>query len=186
MPWKTTIEHARQDAREGKRPTTQAGEFVKEEMEHIRRGKHGARNTKQAIAIGLSKARRAGVDLPPPKEGRTSKRTRRAAQLAHEEGQGRRKPRSPSRKRARATERALKREGHSAASHSALAKHAKASAADRRRRGGVSEGVGKPGTARTRKRRASSTRSTRKASATRTRRRTTKRATTRRRRASTA
>ena len=122
MPWKTTIEHARQDAREGKRPTTQAGEFVKEEMEHIRRGKHGARSTKQAIAIGLSKARRAGVDLPPPKRGRTSDRTRRAAELAYEEGQGRRKPRSPSRRRGRATERALKREGHSAASHAALSK----------------------------------------------------------------
>jgi hypothetical protein len=204
MPWKTTLDHARQDAREGKRPTTQAGEFVKEEMEHIRRGKHGARSTKQAIAIGLSKARHAGVPLPPPKEGRTSKRTRRAAQLAYEEGQGRRKPRSPSRKRSRATERALKREGHSAASHAALSKQAKRAAADRRRRGGVSEGVGKPATARTRKRRASSarrstrtasarrttgtrrsTRSTRKASSTR-RRASTKRSGTRRRRATTA
>ena len=75
MPEKRTIERARQDAREGKAPSTQAGEFVREEMEHIREGKHGARSTKQAIAIGLSKARRAGVKLPPPKEGKASKET---------------------------------------------------------------------------------------------------------------
>jgi len=65
MPEKRTIERARKDAREGKSPSTQAGEFVREEMDHIREGKHGAASTKQAIAIGLSKARRAGVDLPP-------------------------------------------------------------------------------------------------------------------------
>ena len=69
MPEKETIERAQQDKREGKSPTTQAGEFVREEMHHIREGKHGATSTKQAIAIGLSKARRAGVDLPPPKTG---------------------------------------------------------------------------------------------------------------------
>jgi hypothetical protein len=80
MPEKKTVERARKDAREGKAPTTQAGEFVREEMEHIRKGKHGARNTKQAIAIGLSKARRAGVDLPPPKKGRASERTRKRAE----------------------------------------------------------------------------------------------------------
>jgi hypothetical protein len=144
MPSKTTIARARKDKRAGKSPSTQAGEFVKEEMDHIREGKHGARSTKQAIAIGLSKARHAGVALRPPKEGRTSKETRRSAELAYEEGQGQRKPRSPSRKRSRATTRALKREGHSAASHAALSRHAKTAAASRRRRGGVGKGVGRP------------------------------------------
>src|SRR5258706_5775344 len=77
MPEQKTLERAREDAREGKAPSTQGGEFVREEMEHIREGKHGARSTKQAIAIGLSKARRAGVKLPPPKEGKTSEKTRK-------------------------------------------------------------------------------------------------------------
>src|SRR5260221_11075325 len=76
MPEKKTLERARKDKREGKAPSTQAGEFVKEEIDHIREGKHGARSAKQAIAIGLSKARRAGVDLPPPKKGSTSEETR--------------------------------------------------------------------------------------------------------------
>jgi hypothetical protein len=67
MPEKKTLERAQEDEREGKAPSTQAGEFVHEEIEHIKQGKHGARSTKQAIAIGLSKARRAGVKLPPPK-----------------------------------------------------------------------------------------------------------------------
>ena len=80
MPEKRTIERAREDAREGKAPSTQAGEFVREEMDHIREGKHGARSTKQAIAIGLSKARRAGVKLAPPKKGRASAATRKKAQ----------------------------------------------------------------------------------------------------------
>ncbi len=181
MPSKATIERAREDKREGKSPSTQAGEFIHEEIEHIRQGKHGARNTKQAIAIGLSEARRAGVDLPPPKKGRTSERTRRSAELAYETGQGKRKPRSPSRRRARATEKALKREGRGAVSHEALSRHAKQSAAARRRRGGVGQGVDKPASARkrstkaSRRKRASSsassrsrkTRSTRKASASR-------------------
>src|SRR5229473_851580 len=79
MPEKRTVERARKDAREGKAPSTQAGEFVREEMDHIREGKHGARSTKQAIAIGLSKARRAGVKLSPPKRGRASETTRSAA-----------------------------------------------------------------------------------------------------------
>ena len=79
MPEKETIERAQRDKREGKAPTTQAGEFIREEMHHIREGKHGARSTKQAIAIGLSKARRAGVDLPPPKQGQASARTRARA-----------------------------------------------------------------------------------------------------------
>ena len=80
MPEKKTLERALKDKREGKAPTTQAGEFVREEMEHIRKGKHGARSTKQAIAIGLSKARRSGVKLSPPKKGAASARTRRQAQ----------------------------------------------------------------------------------------------------------
>jgi hypothetical protein len=79
MPEKETIERAREDAREGKSPSTQAGEFVREEIHHIREGKHGARSTQQAIAIGLSKARRAGVKLKPPKKGTTSEETRRSA-----------------------------------------------------------------------------------------------------------
>src|SRR6266699_2512434 len=83
MPERKTIERAREDKREGKAPTTQAGEFVREEMEHIREGKHGARSTKQAIAIGLSKARRAGVDLPPPEKGTVSEKTRRSAERAY-------------------------------------------------------------------------------------------------------
>jgi Family of unknown function (DUF6496) len=189
MPSKTTIKRAQQDKREGKKPSTQAGEFVKEEMDHIREGKHGARSTKQAIAIGLSKARKAGVDLPAPKRGRVSERTRRSAERAHEEGQGKAhridEPPKPSARRSRAAERALKREGHSAASHAALSRHAKSAAAARRRRGGVSEGVGKPASASKRaskssRKRASS--STRRASSAR-RRTSTKRTTTRRRRA---
>jgi hypothetical protein len=87
MPEKTTIERARRDRREGKAPTTQAGEFVREEMDHVKRGKHGVKSRKQAIAIGLSKARRAGVDLKPPRKGRTSGRTRKSAKRAHRAGQ---------------------------------------------------------------------------------------------------
>src|SRR5438046_7069566 len=86
MPERKTIERAREDKREGKAPTTQAGKFVREEMEHIREGKHGARSTKQAIAIGLSKARRAGVDLPPPEKGKVSAKKRRGAENAYDKG----------------------------------------------------------------------------------------------------
>src|SRR5256714_12712710 len=115
MPEKKTIERARKAKREGKAPSTQAGEFVRETMEHIREGKHGARSTKQAIAIGLSKARRAGVKLPPPKKGATSARTRRSAELATREGQsGRRHKTNP--RRSRAVTKALQREGHQAPS----------------------------------------------------------------------
>ena len=96
MPEKETMERASQDKREGKAPTTQAGEFVREEMHHIREGKHGARSTKQAIAIGLSKARRAGVDLPPPKKGKTSERTRKSAERAYARGHGEPPKRPPS------------------------------------------------------------------------------------------
>jgi hypothetical protein len=83
-----TLDHAKEDLEEGKSPSTAAGEFVREEMHHIREGKHGAQSTKQAIAIGLSKARRAGVPLKPPSRGRTSERTHEAAERNHETGQG--------------------------------------------------------------------------------------------------
>src|SRR5213075_1131253 len=102
MPERETIERAREDAREGKSPSTQAGEFVREEMHHIREGKHGARSTKQAIAIGLSKARRAGVKLSPPRKGTVSAGTRRSAERAYEKGQTGSRIR-PSRTRSRAT-----------------------------------------------------------------------------------
>ena len=126
MPEKTTLQRARRDRREGKAPTTQAGEFVREEIEHVRRGKHGVRSTKQAIAIGLSKARRAGVKLPPPKKGKTSARTRRRAQRDYRHAQSRSKQR-PSRTRSRAVTRALKREGRSTASSKALSRQARRS-----------------------------------------------------------
>src|SRR5581483_2665711 len=93
MPRKETIRKARQDKREGKSASTQAGEFVREEMDRIRHGEHGARSPQQAIAIGLSEARRAGVDLPPPGKGKAKARTRRSAKYAYEAGQGRRKTR---------------------------------------------------------------------------------------------
>src|SRR2546430_16959237 len=86
MPEQETLERVEKDKREGKAPSTQAGEFIREEMHHIREGVHGARSTKQAIAIGLSKARRAGVDLPPPREGTVSEKTRKSAERAYEEG----------------------------------------------------------------------------------------------------
>src|SRR6187397_424570 len=109
MPEKKTIEKARQDAREGKSPSTQAGEFVHEEIEHVQEGKHGARSTKQAIAIGLSKARRAGVKLPPPKQGEAPKETREQARRDIKKGKKAAK-KKPSAKRSRATLNALKRE----------------------------------------------------------------------------
>jgi hypothetical protein len=130
MPDKETLERAREDAREGKSPSTQAGEFVKEEMDHIREGKHGARSPQQAIAIGLSKARRAGVKLPPPKKGSTSEATRTKAARDERKGQSSSK-KKPSPTRSRAVERALKREGSHAASHSALSKQAKRTARQR-------------------------------------------------------
>src|SRR5438105_4133785 len=132
MPEQETIERAREDKREGKSPTTQAGEFVREEIEHVKEGKHGARSTKQAIAIGLSKARRAGVDLPPPKRGKTSEKTRKSAESAYKKG--RKAPTAkPSPKRSRAVSKALKREGSGAASHSALSRQARSAAKKRRR-----------------------------------------------------
>jgi len=132
MPERKTIERARRDARQGKAPSTQAGEFVREEMEHIREGKHGARSTKQAIAIGLSKARRAGVKLRPPAKGRASEKTRKSAASAYRKGQ-RGERISPKRSRARV--KALKREGRRAASHAALSRQAKSVARRRGSRG---------------------------------------------------
>ena len=132
MPEKKTLERARKAKREGKSPTTQAGEFVREEIEHVREGKHGVRSTKQAIAIGLSKARRAGVKLKPPRKGQSSARTRKSAARAYRAGQSG-KPKRPSPRRSRATLRALKREPRNTVSKKALSKQAK-SAARRRRR----------------------------------------------------
>jgi hypothetical protein len=128
MPEKETLERARRDKREGKAPTTQAGEFVREEIHHVREGKHGARSAKQAIAIGLSKARRAGVDLPPPRKGKKS--TRRSAASAYRAG--RRGKRTTSRRRARAVRRALKREPRRSASRKALARQARTTARRRK------------------------------------------------------
>ena len=122
MPEAITLERAKRDKEQGKSPTTQAGEFVREEMHHIREGKHGAANTKQAIAIGLSKARRAGVQLGAPRAGTASTRTRRQAQ--RDLAKGGRRSRTVSKRRSRATEGALKRQGRSAASPSALSKQA--------------------------------------------------------------
>ncbi|WP_049621016.1 DUF6496 domain-containing protein [Frateuria defendens] len=126
MPEKRTRQAAARDKREGKAPSTQAGEFVHEEIEHVREGKHGARSTRQAIAIGLSKARRAGVKVPVKKTA--SKAVRKRA--ARDEAAGEH-PHKPSARRARATAGALKREGHGAASAKALSSQAKQSAAKR-------------------------------------------------------
>jgi hypothetical protein len=135
MPEKETVERAREDAREGKSPSTQAGEFVREEFDHVREGKHGARSTQQVIAIGLSKARRAGVKLEAPRK--TSTETRKQALRDYRQGQSP-SPRAPSAKRSRATRDALKKEGHSAASPKSISKQAhvaarKRSAAERHR-----------------------------------------------------
>src|SRR5690242_9772937 len=129
MPEQETLRRARRDKREGKAPSTQAGEFVREEIHHVREGKHGARSTKQAIAIGLSKARRAGVALgSPPASAKRS--TKRSAQSARRAAQHRRKP---SRRRSRAVTRALRHEGHGSASRSALARQARGAARRRSR-----------------------------------------------------
>jgi hypothetical protein len=130
MPLKRTIEKARKDRRQGKSPSTQAGEFVREEIDKIRRGEHGARSTKQAIAIGLSEARRAGVKLPPPKRGQVTERTRKSAEYAYEAGQGKRQTRRRPRV-SRAVSQALKREPHNTVSRKALSRQAH-SAAGRR------------------------------------------------------
>jgi hypothetical protein len=130
MPEKKTIEKARKDNREGKSPSSQAGEFVHDEIEKIRRGQHGARSTKQAIAIGLSEARRAGVDLPPPKKGEVKESTRRSAEYAYEAGQGERKTtRRP--KVSKAVAEVLENEPKDTASHEALSRQARQAASRR-------------------------------------------------------
>ena len=130
MPKEKTIERARQDKREGKAPSTQAGEFVREEIELIRKGAHGARSTKQVIAIGLSKARRAGVKLPSPKKGivpeKTREKAKRDLEKAQEGGESK-----TSRKRSQATLKALQREGRAAVSKEALSKQARTTARKR-------------------------------------------------------
>jgi hypothetical protein len=129
MPEQEVIERAKRDKEEGKSPSTQAGEFVREEMHHIREGQHGAANTKQAIAIGLSKARRAGVELSQPSGRNISQRTRKQAQRDSEKG--RQGNRALSERRSRALSRALKREGHSAASPANLSRQARSASRKR-------------------------------------------------------
>ena len=138
MPERRTLARARKARRQGKSPSTQAGEFVREEIDHVREGKHGARSARQAIAIGLSKARRAGVKLKPPGKGTTAETRRRAARDAKKAG----RRSAPSPRRSRSSLRALKREGHSAGSHQALSRQARATArrrGTRRRRAGKKE-----------------------------------------------
>src|SRR5579863_4941920 len=121
MPEKEVVERAEEDLKEGKSPSTAAGEFVHEEMEHIREGKHGARSPQQAIAIGLSKARRAGVPLAPPAKGKVEESTRKSAQHEYRKGQAGTASK-PSPKRSRAREEVLKREPRSVASHRSLSR----------------------------------------------------------------
>lgn len=148
MPEQEVIDRARRDAEQGKSPSTQAGEFVREEFEHVREGKHGARSPQQAIAIGLSKARRAGVPLPPPKRGRSSSKIRTQAQ--RDLAKGRKGRRTTSRTRSRAVSGALRREGSRSASRSAISKQAKRTA---RRRGPTARRRAAKAAARTRHRR---------------------------------
>jgi hypothetical protein len=125
MPDQRTVDRARRDLRAGKSPTTAAGEFVREELHHVREGKHGARSTQQAIAIALSEARRAGVRLPAPRKGQASERSRTSARRALAAGKLRRAVSAP---RSRAVLKALKREGHSAASRTALSRQTRLAA----------------------------------------------------------
>jgi hypothetical protein len=150
MPLKRTVEKAQRDKREGKSASTQAGEFVREEIDKIRHGEHGARSAKQAIAIGLSEARRAGVDLPPPARGQTSERTRKSAEYAYEAGQGIRKPKR-SKQRSRAATKVLKREPRTTVSREALSRQAQSAAS---RRTAAQRSAAAKKAARTRKRRA--------------------------------
>jgi hypothetical protein len=130
MPKRSTAKRAREDLREGKSPSTAAGEFVHEEIEHVREGKHGARSPQQAIAIGLSKARRAGVPLRPPKKGKAKEGTRKSAKRAYKKGQtgtaGNTSPRA-----SRARKKALKKESRSSASHGKLATHSRSASRGR-------------------------------------------------------
>jgi Family of unknown function (DUF6496) len=133
MPDKEVVERAKEDLREGKSPSTAAGEFVREEIEHVREGKHGARSPQQAIAIGLSEARRAGIPLPPPAKGKTSFSARNKAERDYEKGQ-----RSPQTgpegdtSRAKASLETMKREPHNTTSHAALSAQAKRAARKRK------------------------------------------------------
>jgi len=147
MPEQETVERAHRDEEEGKSPSTQAGEFVREEIHHVRQGKHGARSPEQAIAIGLSKARRAGVKLRPPKAGVSRETRRKAARDSARSRSGRSRPKSS--KRSRAVRGALKREGRSAASPRALSRHARRAA---RRRSSSSRSASARRGARTRTR----------------------------------
>jgi hypothetical protein len=131
MPEKRVMDRVRRNKAAGKSASTQAGEFVREQIHKIRRGEHGARSAKQAIAIGLSQARRAGVDLKPPRKGRVSEKTRKNARRAYAVGHGAPLKSRHSAKRVRSIQRALRREGRSAASHEALSRHAKSVAAHR-------------------------------------------------------
>ncbi|HWE84875.1 MAG TPA: DUF6496 domain-containing protein [Terracidiphilus sp.] len=132
MPEEETVQKAEEDLREGKSPSTAAGEFVHEEIDHVREGKHGARSPKQAIAIGLSKARRAGIPLEPPKKGKTSDETRQKAEHDYEKGQKNPQTEEKGGTRGRAREKALKREPKSSASHAALSRQAKSAAKKRK------------------------------------------------------
>ena len=131
MPEKAVVKKANEDLREGKSPSTAAGEFVHEEIEHVREGKHGARSPKQAIAIGLSKARRAGIPLKPPAKGKAKAKTRKSAERDYRKGQSKTKKKS-SRRRSRATEGVLKRESRSSVSRKALSKQARTAARRRK------------------------------------------------------
>jgi Family of unknown function (DUF6496) len=131
MPKQKTVERARRAKRAGKAATTQAGEFVREEIRKIRRGQRGARSPKQAIAIGLSEARRAGVGLRPPRKGKVKETTRKSAEYAYEVGQHKRKPRHQPRV-ARAISGVMKKEPRDTASRGALARHAKQAASRRK------------------------------------------------------
>jgi hypothetical protein len=139
MPEKKTVERARRAKKSGKAPSTQAGEFVREEIEHVREGKHGARSTKQAIAIGLSKARRAGVKMPAPEKGTTSRGTRKQAERDLERGE---------RGRRGGAKKALAKEGHAAASRTSLSRQAKTAA---RKRSAADRSAAAKKAARTRK-----------------------------------
>jgi len=147
MPEKAVVERAKRDKAQRKAPSTQAGEFVREEIEHVREGKHGARSTKQAIAIGLSKARRAGVDLPPPRPGTTSVATRHKAERDAAAGHVSGGRRATSRKRSQAVSNALKRESRTTTSREALSKQTHSAA---RRRGPSSRKASARKAARTR------------------------------------
>jgi hypothetical protein len=130
MPEKKTLERAKEDLREGKSASTAAGEFVHEEIDHVREGKHGARSPKQAIAIGLSKARRAGIPLPPPKAGRVKEDTRKSAERDYQKGQSG-EDHKPSQRASKAREEVLEREPRSTASHKALSKQSRTAARGR-------------------------------------------------------